>query len=92
MRATTYPPAIRNYLKLVPAATIYLYLVVAHPWMLYNMLNHAKERVERLYFKRNGFQKSATKRDDILRWYYKPALDSQPTDWESNIRQLIVYK
>lgn len=74
-----YPPAIKNYLKLVPSVTIYLYLVMIHPIMLYNILNHSKERIERITARRNPMERHVSRRDDYLRQFYLEQIEWQPS-------------
>ncbi len=88
MRSSTYPPAIKNYLKIVPVSTMFLYLVLIHPLMIWNIINHSKERIERLYFKRNAFDKWLTRRDDYLRQSYIDKLEWQPNTPQTQKRPL----
>lgn len=78
MRASTYPPAVRTYLKIVPACVIYLYLASIHPLMVYNILFHSKERIDRLFYRRTRFEKHASRRDDIYRNHWLRQINEQP--------------
>ena len=69
MRGAMYPAGLKNYLKVVPSVTIFLYLVTIHPLMIWNQLNHAKERIERIYYRRTPMEKYVSRRDDYLRLY-----------------------
>ena len=80
MRASTYPPGLRSFLKIAPACMIYVYFMCSAPILIYSTLYHSKERVARSYFKNNYFMKQAIRRDDIARLYYRPAIEHQPTD------------
>ena len=75
MRSVAMPPTVKNYMKCVPSAVIFFYLAAAHPLMLYAQVFHGKERIERQYFRRTRFEQFATKHDEALRRYWKPALD-----------------
>jgi hypothetical protein len=89
MRGSTYPSGLKNYLKLVPSCTIFLYLVTVHPVIVWNQLNHAKERIERIYFRRTPFEKWVSRRDDYLRLYYQDMINWQPTDGPDTKRDLL---
>lgn len=89
MRGTMYPAGLKNYLKIVPSCTIFFYFLTLHPVMIWNQLNHAKERIERLYFRRTTLEKWVSRRDDYLRHYYRREIDWQPTDPASTQRPLV---
>merc|ERR1711976_793735 len=87
MRPITYPPAVRVFLKAVPAHVIFLYLTVPHPLMLYWHQNHAHERIDTLFYRTGTFQKYARRRDEITRNYDKEQCNMQPTDLHNGRRQ-----
>lgn len=84
-----YPAGLKNYLKIVPSCTIFLYLTSIHPLMVWNQLNHAKERIERIYFRRTPMEKWVSRRDDYLRIYYQNEINWQPTQGVNTLRPLI---
>lgn len=89
MRGAMYPAGLKNYLKIVPTCTMLLYLVTVHPLMIWNQLNHSKERIERIYFRRTAMEKWVSRRDDYLRIYYQEEMNWQPTEGADNKRPLI---
>ena len=88
MRNTMYPPGLKNYLKVVPSCTIFLYFLVLHPTTVWNNVNHAKERIEKLYYRRTPFDKYMSRRDDYLRQLYKDKLEWQPATYDNSKRPL----
>ena len=86
MRPITYPPAVRVFLKAVPAHVIFLYLAVPHPLMIYWHQTHAHERIDTLFYRNDCFTKYVRRRDEILRNYYKESANHQPTDVHSGRR------
>lgn len=83
-----YPAGLKNYLKIVPTCTIFLYFLTLHPVMIWNQINHAKERIERIYFRRTPLEKWVSRRDDYLRHYYQKSINWQPSDAADTQRPL----
>ena len=78
MRGSTYPPAIRTYLKIVPACTMYLYIAGLHPLMVYNIAFHTNERIERVLWARTTYEKTLGLLDEHYRHHWYPKILSQP--------------
>ena len=79
MYGSLYPPMVKNYLKLVPSCTMFLYFMAFHPVIIWNVLNHSKERIEKQYFSRTPFEKELSRRDDYLRLAYVDLIEWQPS-------------
>ena len=88
MRNTMYPPGLKNYLKVVPSITIFLYICMLHPTMQYIIVNHGKERIEKIYYRRRLFNKYLSRRDEYLRQSYESELNRQPTTYNAGKRPL----
>ncbi len=80
----TYPIAIKTILKTTPAFVCYFLFSSLFCTALYCTVYHAHDRIEKYHFRSGKFERVVRKRDEKLRYYYKPMLD-----WDPNHEQLI---
>ena len=92
MLNTSYPAPLKNWLKATPSMMVFVGFSLLFPTILFNIINHPHERVERLHFRSNKFERIIRKRDDKLRLYYKPAIDYQPNDHQKIIKPKPLYR
>jgi hypothetical protein len=77
---TAYPAPIKNILKATPAFVMYFLFSSLFVTALYDVVSHPHDRVERYHFRSNKFERLVRKRDEKLRYYYKPMIDWSPND------------
>lgn len=75
-----YPPSIKVWTKAMPAFATFLTFGFFHALIIYNIVYHTGERIEKYTWKSSKFERAVRKQDDIMRIYYKRAATMQPND------------
>lgn len=75
-----YPKPIKVWVKAGPVFTTFLGLGILFPTLIYDTIFHPHERVEKYHFRSGRFDRMVRKRDDVLRNYYKPAIEWNPNE------------
>jgi|NOAtaT_7_FD_contig_31_3049461_length_395_multi_5_in_0_out_0_1 hypothetical protein len=75
-----YPAPLKNILKASPVLIIFTGLGLLFCTAINDIIYHPHDRVERFYFRSNKFEKLVRKRDEKLRYYYKPYSLWNPSD------------
>ncbi|KAL4479487.1 hypothetical protein ABPG72_011809 [Tetrahymena utriculariae] len=91
---TAYPTPLKTILKTTPAFVVYFIFGLGFSTVIYDVIYHPKDRIERFYFRSSKFERLARKRDEKLRHYFKPAIEWQPwynTSTNNNTRPLLRY-
>jgi hypothetical protein len=70
-----YPPALKTVLKAGPILIVSTFFGVLTPMLMYNILYHPHERIEKYHFRSSKFERHVRSRDDISRLYYKEAIN-----------------
>ena len=82
-----YPKPIKTWVKAAPAMTTFLALGILFPTLIYDAIYHPHERIDKYHFRSGRFDRYVRKRDDVLRNYYKPAIE-----WNPNERKILGQK
>ena len=87
---SSYPPLIKNYLKIMPSVVIGFVIIGLIPTVISTLNYKNHERNPKPYYKSGPFEKMVRNREDRFRYYMAEHLKNQPGDKQpdSFVRQL----